>query len=160
MEEWLSSLTRLSSGALSGDGDQSVPAYVQALLEQTAESLQNLQRTLARGQESNIQSNANLMQLTERLGTLGDQMRAEQNLLLKMAENQGELKGVLERISNANATGGLDEATQTHIRNLDVYVARLLEELAAGRDDVVQQVRSEIKLLARTIAASSGRDGS
>ena len=48
LEEWLSSLTRLSSGAIAADGDQSVPAYVQALLEQTAESLENLQRTLAR----------------------------------------------------------------------------------------------------------------
>ncbi len=52
----------------------------------------------------------------------------------------------------------MDEATQTHIRNLDVYVARLLEELSAGRDDLIQQVRSEIKLLARTIAASSKGD--
>src|SRR5690606_22686278 len=36
LEEWLAGMTRLSSGALSGDGDTSVPAYVQALLEQTA----------------------------------------------------------------------------------------------------------------------------
>jgi hypothetical protein len=48
----------------------------------------------------------------------------------------------------------MDEATQTHIRNIDVYMARLLEELASGRNDVVQQVRSEIKLLARTIAVA------
>jgi hypothetical protein len=51
----------------------------------------------------------------------------------------------------------MDEATQTHIRNLEVYVARLLEEMSSGRDEVISQLRSEIKLLARTIAASSGR---
>jgi len=157
LEEWLSSLTRLSSGALTAEGDQSVPAYVQALLEQTAESLENLQRTLARGEESNITSNASLVKLTDSLGSLGDQMRAEQNLLVKLAENQNELKTVLERIATDGLRGGgaMDEATQTHIRNLDIYVARLLEEISAGRDDIVQQVRSEIKLLARTIAASS-----
>ena len=49
----------------------------------------------------------------------------------------------------------MDEATQAHIRNLDVYVARLLEEISAGRDDLIGQVRSEIKLLARTIAVGS-----
>lgn len=54
----------------------------------------------------------------------------------------------------------MDEATRTHIRNLDVYVARLLEEIAAGRDDIIQQLRSEIKLLARTIAAlANEQDG-
>ncbi len=52
MEDWLSRSTRLSSGALSVDGEQSVPAYLQALLEQTAESLEPLQRTLARGEEA------------------------------------------------------------------------------------------------------------
>ena len=50
--------------------------------------------------------------------------------------------------------GGLDEATRTHIRNLDVYVARLTEELSVGRDEIIQQLRSEIKLLARIVAAS------
>src|ERR1700674_3562034 len=40
LEEWRSSFTRLSSGGtLSDAGDASVPAYIQALLEQTADSL-------------------------------------------------------------------------------------------------------------------------
>ena len=49
--------------------------------------------------------------------------------------------------------GGMDEATRTHIRNLDVYMQRLLEEVGQGRQQSTQEIRSEIKLLARTIAA-------
>ncbi|MDE0539489.1 MAG: flagellar motor protein MotA [Rhodospirillales bacterium] len=158
LEEWLSSLTRLSSGALPGDGDGSVPAYVQALLEQTAESLENLQRTLARGEERNIASNNSLIDLSEKLGALGDQMRAEQSLLLSLGENQMELKNILELLSNGGV-GAMDEATKSHIRNVDLHMARLLEEMTAGREDMVQQLRSEIKLLARTIAASSPDKG-
>jgi hypothetical protein len=157
LEEWLSSYTRLSSGAISVEGDHAVPVYVQALLEQTAESLENLQRTLARGEERNTQANNSLLQLTEKLGSLSDQMRTEQNLLVSMAENQTGLRTAIERLANAGRGAGLDEATQGHIRNIDVYMARLLEELSSGRDDVVQQLRSEIKLLARTIAAR-GKD--
>lgn len=158
LEEWLSSLTRLSSGALPGDGDGSVPAYVQALLEQTAESLENLQRTLARGEERNIASNNSLIDLSEKLGALGDQMRAEQSLLLSLGENQMELKNILELLSNGGV-GAMDEATKSHIRNVDLHMARLLEEMTAGREDMVQKLRSEIKLLARTIAASSPDKG-
>ena len=52
LEEWLAGITRLSSGVLGSDGEGgSVPAYVQALLEQTAENLEGLQRTLERGEE-------------------------------------------------------------------------------------------------------------
>jgi len=155
LEDWLSGVTRLSSGALGGEGDQPIPAYVQALLEQTAESLENLQRTLARGEEGRVAANANLLSLGEKIGMLTDQMRTEQALMLRLAEGQNELKPILARLADnvANAGGGVDEATKTHIRNLDVYVARLIEEIANGREEIIQQVRSDIKLLARTIAA-------
>jgi len=155
LEDWLSSLTRLSSGVLPGDGDHGVPAYVQALLEQTAESLENLQVTLARGEEGRISSNTSMVVLVEKLGTLTDHMRTEQALMMQLVESQTELKNILARLADrvGHSAAGMDEATRTHIRNLDVYVARLLEELSTGRDDIIHQVRSEIKLLARTIAA-------
>ena len=159
LEEWLSERTRLSSGAMSSDGgDQSVPAYVQALLEQTAESLENLQRTMVRGEESRISANTNLSNLTEKIGTLTDQMHTEQNLMLRLAETQSEMKPILAKLADSiggASSGGMDETTRIHIRNLDVYVARLLEELSSGREEIIQQLRSEIKLLARTIAAVS-----
>jgi len=159
LEDWLSSLTRLSSGALSSDGDQPIPVYVQALLEQTAESLENLQRVLVRGEESRISANNHLMALSEKVGILTDHMRTEQALMVKLSESQIELKPVLLQLAESSAgkravaTNSLDESTRAHIRNLDIYMARLLEELNTGRDEIIQQIRSEIKLLARTLAA-------
>ena len=155
LEEWLSSVTRLSSGAVIAEGDHSVPAYVQALLEQTAESLNNLQRTLAATEDSRSVSNATLLSLTEKLATLTDQMRSEQDLLVKLIEGQMEMRPVLQRLADAaeKPTAVLDLASQAHLRNLDVYVTRLLEEITRGRNEMVQELRSELKLLARTVAA-------
>jgi hypothetical protein len=159
LEDWLSGVTRLSTGAGPADGEQSVPAYVQSLLEQTAEGLEGLQRTLARGEESRLQANNQLMALGEKIGTLTDQMRAEQELMLRLAGQQNELKPILIKLSEAFGEGapsaGMDDVTRGHIRNLDLYVSRLIEELIAGREEVVRQIRSDIKLLARTIAASA-----
>jgi len=155
LEEWLSTHTRLSSGVGGGDGDQSVPAYVQALLEQTADSLENLQRTIGRAEDSRSSGQATLNALAERLATLTDQMRAEQDLMVKLVEHQMELKPVLQRLAagfDAQA-GGLDEASRSHLRNVDVYLQRLLSEVSDGRSQSVAEIRSEIKLLARTIAA-------
>ncbi len=155
LEEWLSGLTRLSSGSLGGEGEGSVPAYIQALLEQTADSLESLQRIVARGEEGRAQSNQNLLSLTEKLSTLSEQMRNEQNLLLRLGESQVKLEGVLSRLAEGGmaAGAGLDEASRSHLRNIDVYLARLLEEAAAGRNQAIQEIRNEIRLLARTIAA-------
>ena len=157
LEEWLSSVTRLSSGAIGGDGEQGVPAYVQALLEQTAESLENLQRTLARGQESRANADAGIHALANKIETLTDQMRTEQALMKSLAETQVAMKPILQQIADnvSRPSGGVDDATQAHIRNLDVHVGRMVDELRTGRDDLVQQIRSEIKLLARTVAAAN-----
>ncbi len=80
LEEWLSTVTRHSAGAV-GDGEQGVPAFIQALLEQTAESLEALQRTLTQGEEERLRTNANVLALTERLGTMTEQMSGEIRLL-------------------------------------------------------------------------------
>jgi hypothetical protein len=154
LEEWLSSYTRLSGGGpLSDAGDASVPAYIQALLEQTADSLENLQRITGRGEESRIAANASIITLTEKLAMLGDQMKTEQNLLLRLAENQMELKPVLTRLADSATARGQDEALRGHMRNVEMYLARLTEDISQGRAQTIQEVRSEIRLLARTIAA-------
>ncbi|HEY0526431.1 MAG TPA: flagellar motor protein MotA [Stellaceae bacterium] len=155
LEEWLSGFTRLSgSGPLGEHGEASVPAYIQALLEQTADSLDNLQRTIARGEEGRIGSNATFTALADRLGTLTEQMRAEQTLLLRLAESQNELRPVLGRLADASAAPrGQDETARAHLRNIEGYLARVSEELTQGRAQTIQEVRSEIRLLARTIAA-------
>ena len=154
LEEWLSTVTRLATSSLLGESDQPIPAYVQALLEQTAESLENLQQTITRGEESRISVDSNIIALGNKLETLTDHMRTEQTLMKSLAETQMEMKPILAKIAEGSTAAGMDESTRSHIRNLDVYLTRLTEELSSGRKELVQQLRSEIKLLARTIAAS------
>lgn len=160
LEEWLSSYTRLSSGVGVGvEGDQSVPAYVQALLEQTADSLENLQRTIARAEDSRSGAQDALVNLSDKLATFSDQMRTEQDLLLRLAEGQMDLKPILESVAAATRASqtppALDEASRNHLRNVDIYLQRLVEQTAQGREQIVSDIRSEIKLLARTIAAAA-----
>jgi len=155
LEEWLSGVTRLSSSVGSvGDGEQSVPAFIQALLEKTADSLEQLQHTISRGEGERNSVNQNLIALTERLSTLTDQMRAEQGVLMRLAETQSDVKNLISRLAERDApSGGMDETTRTHIRNIDLRIEHMLNDMASGRDYAVQEIRGEIRLLTRTIAA-------
>lgn len=154
LEEWLSSLTRLSSGGIGSDGgDQSVPAYIQALLEQTADGLEGMQRALSRSEENRSDYSRNIFELTEKMGALSDQMAAEQKLMLKLAENQTDLTPVLAKLADSDSRSTSDETTQAYLRNIETYLSRIHDELGPGRKDTVQEIRSEIRLLARTIAA-------
>jgi hypothetical protein len=154
LEEWLSTYTRLSSGPFGEGGDGSMPAYLHALLEQTADSLENLQRILTRSEEGRITANNTLAGLTDRLGVLGEHVKAGQLLMLRLAENQMELKPSLTRLAAvAENSLGQDDVLRTHLRNIEAYVARLTEDAAEGRIQTVKEMRGEIRLLARTIAA-------
>ena len=160
LEEWLSTYTRLSSGAFGDSGDGSVPAYIQALLEQTADSLENLQRILARSEESRIGANNTLPALIDRLGTLSEHMKAGQMLMVRLAENQMELKPSLTRLATiAENSLGQDDVLRNHLRNIEAYMARLSEDIVEGRSQTMSELRGEIRLLARTIAAISDESG-
>jgi hypothetical protein len=155
LEEWLSGITRMTAagGALAEGGDASVPAYIQALLEQTADSLDNLQRILSRGEESRIVANTNVVSLTERLSHLTDHLRTEQGLLQKLAEGQMDLRPVLQRLADSTQSASAQDETRGHLRNIELHLARLYEDVSQGRGIAVQEIRNEIRLLARTIAA-------
>jgi hypothetical protein len=151
LEEWLAGLTRLSSGVLS-EGEASVPVYVQALLEQTAENMEGLQRTLSRGEDDRREGTQALLALSERLGALADTMRANQQLMLRIAEGQQALAPALARLADARNDGG-DDAARAHLRNIELYLQRLLSEGEQGRLQSTAELRNEIKILTRTIAA-------
>ena len=149
LEEWLAGLTRLSSGALA-EGDASVPVYVQALLEQTAENMEGLQRILGRGEEARIQASQAIITLNERISALTDTMRTNQQVMLRIAETHASLAPVLHRL--ADLQGG-DDVARTHLRNIELFLQRLLMETEQGRAQATADLRNDLRLLTRTVAA-------
>ncbi len=149
LEEWLAGQTRLGSGVLS-EGEGSVPVYVQALLEQTAENLETLQRVMVRGEESRAQGNQAVVTLNERMGTLADTMRTSQQLMLRIAESQQALAPALHRLHDIQ---GGDDVARAHLRNIELYLQRLLVESEQGRGQVLAELRNDLRVLTRTVAA-------
>ena len=158
LEEWLSAQVRIGSSTAPGGEEQTIPVYIQALLEQTADSIDHLARTLERGEEGKGAAAASMRQLDDRLSALADQMKTEQSLMLRLAENQIEMRPILARLAEGGASSGLDDVSRAHLRNLDVTLGRMVDDMALGRDDVLRQMRSEFKFLARTIAALAGTE--
>ena len=151
LEEWLAGQTRLSSGVLA-DGEGSVPVYVQALLEQTAENMEGLQTILSRGEDGRIQANQAILALTERLGTFADTMRTNQQLMLRIAETQSALGPALQRLAEARSETPTDDVARAHLRNIELYLQRLLAESEQGRTQATSEIRNDLRVLTRTIA--------
>ena len=140
VEEWLSSMSLITTSRTVGSGsvaqeDEGVPVYVQALLEQSAESIDALQRTIGRGEDERKNFSDNFTILAEKMSAVADQIKNNQKIM-------------------QNSSGGMDEATKDHIRNLDISMARLIEEISQGNKRLTSDLRAEIKILAKTFAVT------
>ncbi len=161
LEDRLSSLTRIHPGsAAAGDPLEAghAPAYSSALIEQTADSLERLQVVLERHAENRNNIDQQISALSDRLVRLVDQIEAEQRQLIVLLEGQGEFRTLIEKLVELQRAGSFDEASRLHLRNLDSAMTRLVEETVSGRSTIASEVRSEIRLLARTIDASRSGD--
>jgi hypothetical protein len=108
LEEWLAVLTRVSGGVL-GEGEAPIPVYVQALLEQTAENLEALQRIISRGEEGRVASNQALVALTERMGTVAEALhRLSGELSVSQAQLATDLRQEMRLVARMIA-GRVDE---------------------------------------------------
>jgi hypothetical protein len=154
LEEWLAGATRLSSGAHI-EGEQGVSAYVEALLERTADSLDDLTRTLRRAEEGREATAAASATLVERLAALAEATRNQQTLLARMAEQSIDLRSAINRLSERGSDGDRDEL-MAHQRTIESHLARLVEESVRSRTALADELRGEFRMLARTIASMRG----
>jgi hypothetical protein len=157
LEEWLSGITRLAvaegPGELGGGGAPSLPAYLSALLQQTADNLDRLQQLMGRSESERTALQGSMVQLNQNLAALGDRLGREQAMLERMAGSQ---QALVQHLVERGDAGGLDSVTRDHIRNTDVQLGRLVDEVTRGRHELTRELRGEIKLVARTIAIVAG----
>jgi hypothetical protein len=147
LEEWLATATRLSSGAQI-DGEQGVSAYVEALLERTADGLDDLTRTLRRaeeGREATVTSSATLV---ERLAALAEAMRGQQTLLARMGEQSIELRSAINRLTERGSSENDREALVVHQRAIESHLGRLVDENARSRTALSDELRVMVERLA------------
>lgn len=140
LEEWLAGLTPVGDAPLV-EGEAAMPPYLRALLEQTADGLDQLQRLLAQDNADRRGLNARLVSLTAQLGLL--------------VEQQQELPAVLTRLSSdSDLVRGQNDAVIRHLANIDTSVTALLDDVSLQGRKALDELRGELRLLARSL----GRD--
>lgn len=162
VEEWLVGITK-QGGALIEGGDASVPAYVQALLEQTAENLETLQNVVSRSEESRMQQLQVMDGLQERLKAMTDLLQSNQKMMNRVAEGQALLGPFLKHVGEAATPGtaAFNDAkdSREQFGRIEGHIVRLIDELHSGRAQMAGEIRNDLRVLARTIAATSPNGG-
>lgn len=159
-EEKLAELLRVETvSVLTEDTDvfRGGQAYTSSLMEQNAETLSRL-LTVLQGQEDGRSNALKLTQtVAEKLTLLTEQMTVQQHLLQKIAQSHVDLQSQLyafsKTVMDQQAHSSLNEGLKEYLRNLDTTTLRILEEMIEGRAQGVQDIRGEIRLVAKTISA-------
>ncbi len=156
LEEWLSSITRLG---LAGDGEAAGdPAGAAAVLEHMSGQLDRLEDIFARSEARRIETENRLADLVETVAE-GTRARAGEESLApvldRIAAGQDRLAAAMED----GAGIGLDAESRLRLRSIDVQMLRLLEEVAAGRQETTSELRQELRQIARSLSRAGAGIG-
>jgi hypothetical protein len=156
LEEWLSSITRIGLSEGEGGADQSAIVQVLDHVAGQMESLQMLY-TQADVARSVMEDRMNdLAQAVDRLaGRLGDEAGGTA-LLTRIAEGQeAQTQALTASLTTAlegrEETAGVDAESRMRLRSIDVQLLRILEEISAGRQESVADLRTDIAALTAAI---------
>jgi hypothetical protein len=153
LEDWLTGMTRMSGLQMHAEGQLSDPTYIHAMLEQTAETLDKLQRSMMRDDAQRRQVSEQIQGLGEKLAVFVDQSHDEQRLMAMLSKGQAELAPVVSRLVEQQNES--ETSLQTHVRNLDVNIKRLADNLTGGREQLSDEIRDELRLIARALSAEA-----
>ena len=153
LEDWLSSITRVGfssgeDGAGDGGGDGGAIA---AVVDQMAEQMDSLQRVLTQSDVSRALVDEKLGKLADAVERMTERMEATtpgQSAIDRIADGQDRMIAVLQK-----QTGdGIDAESRMRLRSIDVQILRILEEISAGRQETMAELRQDLQQLIRAVS--------
>ena len=160
LEEWLSSITRLGfapgeDGAAAGDGGGFWAA-------QMAEQIEAMGVMFTQSDVSRNMLDERLGHLAESMERLTRQIEAEGDptpYLIRIAEGQQQMVAALQGRGGEEGGAHVDAESRMRLRSIDVQLLRILEEISAGRQESLSELRGDIAALTRAIRQLGGGRG-
>lgn len=160
LEDWLSSITRV--GFTSGEDASAEQQIMAGMVEHMAEQMESMQQMFTQSDVSRALVDEKMGKLADAVDRMSNRMEAagsgpSTGALERVARSQEQLVGVLEKhFENNDGGDGIDAESRMRLRSIDVQMLRILEEISAGRQETMAELRNDISLLA-TALSGSGR---
>jgi hypothetical protein len=145
LEEWLSTLTRVG---LSEEGGET--GAMGQVVDNLAEQMDLLQTMFSQTDIGRASVEQRLGELAASMEALAAKMETGTTLgdqLGRVADGQDRLIKVIAD----SGIEGIDAESRMRLRSIDVQLLRILEEMAAGRQEVMADLRTDIAALGRAV---------
>ncbi|MGL4319417.1 MAG: biopolymer transporter ExbB [Paracoccaceae bacterium] len=147
LEEWLSSITRLG---FSGEGEGGETGQLGQVLEGLSAQVEQLQLIAGDAEASRIMMDERLSDLAVAIAALSERMANAGGAaaLERIATGQERLVAAL---SGEDSRMNTDAESRMRLRSIDVQLLKILEELSAGRQESVADLRGDLSALTAAI---------
>ncbi|MFN3936380.1 MAG: biopolymer transporter ExbB [Gemmobacter sp.] len=146
LEEWLSSITRLGVATAEGEGGGDHSAFAAAL-----------DQIVARMEAQDARIEADREALRDGFRLLAEDLRPDRDLAARLAASLAQIAESQDRLAEALAAGPrdtgaeLDAESRMRLRSMDVQLLRILEEISAGRQESISDLRSDLAALTAAV---------
>ncbi|MGR3635880.1 MAG: biopolymer transporter ExbB [Shimia sp.] len=151
LEEWLSSITRV--GFSSGEGEGGDIHVLGAAFEHMSSQLDVLRETMIVTAQERNEGGGTMNELAEAIHRMTDRIETQApatQALLRVAEGQERLIHQFEA-RGEESEGGVDAESRMRLRSIDVQMLRILEEISAGRQESMAELRTDLAALNRNV---------
>ena len=159
LEEWMSTITRVGFSVGDGEGGAEQNLLV-GVVDHIGEQMEVLQTSLSQSEARRVAVDEKLTTLATSIQQLAERMEAPSEAgadtaLLRLAESQERLiEKLVER-----GDEGIDAESRMRLRSIDVQMLRILEEISAGRQETMTELRTDLAALTRVLEQTLRRPG-
>lgn len=154
LEEWLSSITRV--GFATGEDGASEADLMSGVLEGMSDQMDALQQMFSDSDTSRALVDQKLGALVDAITQMNarmDQSEAVSAALERVAVGQDAM---VDLMRSHGPGDGMDAESRMRLRSIDVQMLRILEEISAGRQESLAELRKDIDLLVKAFATPRG----
>ena len=155
LEEWMTTITRVGfAGAEDGSPEQ---AMLTGIVDQMSDQMDALHRMLVRSDRGQAAVDAQIAVLARAVERLAESVKESDHsaTLERVADGQDRLIEMLVAREVHNGAV-LDAESRMRLRSIDVQMLRILEEISAGRQETMSELRTDLAGLKAAIHTARG----
>ncbi|MCE8538694.1 biopolymer transporter ExbB [Ruegeria pomeroyi] len=150
LEEWLSTITRV--GFSSGEEGHSESGAIAGVLDAMVEQMDALHAMFATSEEGRAEVNGKLGALVDTIAEMNQRQAETEDVTAALDRVSAGQEALLDFLREQGAHDGLDAESRMRLRSIDVQMLRILEEISAGRQESMAELRKDIELLAKALS--------
>ncbi|SDC97151.1 biopolymer transporter ExbB [Ruegeria marina] len=152
LEEWLSTITRVSFS--SGEEGGAESGVIAAVLDTMVEQMDALKAMFAASEEGRTEITGRLGQLADAISEMNMRDAETESITSALDRVASGQEALLDHLRTHGLHEGIDAESRMRLRSIDVQMLRILEEISAGRQESMAELRTDIELLAKALSGT------